>query len=165
MNSQQTVFIAVYAFTTSKLTRLHRSSIERTYPFFGLGYVLFYSGDYLNAALSFSKALDILCDIKGTECEESACALNNIACCLLKLDKREDAYDHLRVAEAIFEETRGIRDLNTLTVKTNLQTFLNYKIEFPMISGPTWKMYFKDEFNEANRAKVKNGGKENKAKK
>jgi hypothetical protein len=142
-----------------------RSLTERTYPFFGMGYVLYNIGDFLNAALCFSKALDILCDVKGTEYEENACALNNIACCLVKLNKREEAFDHLKVAEAIFEETRGVRDLNTLTIKSNLQKFLNDKIEFSMNAGNSWKIYFKDEFSETNLERAKLSGKENKNRK
>lgn len=79
----------------SNISRIGLTDEKSAYPFSGMGYIAYETGDFLNGALLFHKAFTIIQEFKGVLDEDTAICINNYACCLNRINRRNDAYEHL----------------------------------------------------------------------
>ena len=78
---------------------------------------------------------------------------NNLACCLIKLDRGSEAYKLLRLAEVIFEAELGLFHERTRTAKQNKDKAVRAGLDVEVAYRPMWQFFYNNEI-----AKIGVGG-------
>lgn len=87
----------------------------------GLGVVAYRTGRFELAARSMARALRIREGTIGSHTVETATSHNNLACCLVELDRALEATTHLELATELLLESAGTDHPRTQTAMRNLE--------------------------------------------
>lgn len=116
------------------------------HAYMGFGYLFYEKEDFIQAARCFNTVIVMREAIVDENSVLLANPLNNFACCLLGLNKKEKAIDYLRISLCIYEMCLELHDEYVLTVKRNIDCALNQPMYIQPHYQASWLLYYKDEY-------------------
>lgn len=125
-----------------------------TYAFVGFGYLFFEKQEYQQAARCFYSVVVQRENFVDENSVLLAQPLNNLACCLICLDKKEKAVDYLKISQCVFEMALEHHDEYLLTVKRNIACAISQSIYVQPNYQATWLMYYKNDFTGVGKGGI-----------
>lgn len=102
-----------------------------------------------------TKAKEIREKELGQDTADTATCYNNLACCLIKLERTTEAFKLLGLAEAIFVAELGTFHERTLAVKRNKEKSVSLGLGLVVNQRQMWQFFFNDKTSKIGRGGIK----------
>ena len=90
----------------------------------------------------------------GQDTADTATCYNNLGCCLIKLERKTEAFKLVSLAEAIFTAELGTFHERTLAAKRNKEKAAAEGLDLSVNYRPMWQFYFEDKTSKIGKGGV-----------
>ncbi|CAI2359845.1 unnamed protein product [Moneuplotes crassus] len=154
--------LALSKYLSAKNIKLVYNHPDQAFPYCGIGSILFHMEEPVWALRAYLKAREIREERLGGDTVDTATVYNNLGCCMLTIERNQEACAFFELAEAILEVELGSQHERTLTAARNVKkakrTVLNIKPEYP----PLWSFAALNPNPKLTKKKKKKGKKKKK---
>lgn len=154
--------LALAKYLSAKEIKLVYNHPDHAFPYCGLGSVLYHMEEPVWALRAYCKAREIREERLGGDTVDTATVYNNLGCCMMALERFQEAQAYFELSAAILEVELGAHHERTLTAGRNIlkskRTVLNITPEY----RPLWSFAARAPGPVLGKKKKKKKGKKKK---